>query len=65
MPSDELKRIFSDQNIICKTVKMTVEQNKKIVKFTSLHNFNNKCINILKKKKVVLIMRSLSKQKMI
>src|ERR1043165_326917 len=50
MPSDELKRIFSDQNVICETVKMTVEQNKKMVKFTSLGDFNNECINILKEK---------------
>ncbi|CAG8705130.1 6472_t:CDS:2, partial [Cetraspora pellucida] len=50
IPSDELKRIFSDQNVIYETVKITVEQNKKIVKFTSLSNFNNECINILKEK---------------
>ncbi|CAG8485318.1 8299_t:CDS:2 [Cetraspora pellucida] len=50
MPSDELKRIFLDQNVIYEIVKITVEQNKKIVRFTSLANFNNECINILKEK---------------
>ncbi|CAG8694066.1 3739_t:CDS:2, partial [Cetraspora pellucida] len=51
MPSDELKRLFSDQNVIYETVKITVKQNKKIVRFTSLDNLNNECINILKEKK--------------
>ncbi|CAG8500737.1 2026_t:CDS:2, partial [Cetraspora pellucida] len=36
MPSDELKKIFSDQNIIYETVRITVKQNKKIIKFILL-----------------------------
>ncbi|CAG8464378.1 12403_t:CDS:2 [Cetraspora pellucida] len=46
-------------------VKITVKQNKKIVKFTSSGDFNNECINTLKKKKVVSMMKSLSKQEII
>ncbi|CAG8774957.1 5216_t:CDS:1, partial [Cetraspora pellucida] len=51
MPSDELKKIFLNQNIICETINITVKQNKKMIKFTSLDDFNNECINILKERK--------------
>lgn len=50
MPSEELKRILSDQKVVSETVAMSVEQNINVVKFISTGDFSNKCINTLKEK---------------